>query len=179
MGEWSVWVLDHGLPEPPRSVDRDQSVPVARWVGPRFGAVLHVRWFHTGGPDEDFLAADVQVFHREGDRWAAAPVRGGTDWHEPPFERPPWSGPRAVEFMGDHRYSGVEEAWAVGAVHGVAGCDAAWVEVIDGDGATRHRVESRFGAFVACSDGRELAMVRVLDGAGEELGTYDLAAPVG
>ena len=36
MTDWSLWVLDNGLPKSPDRVEVGESVPVARWVGARF-----------------------------------------------------------------------------------------------------------------------------------------------
>src|SRR4051812_19652836 len=64
MTEWSEFVLDHGLPEFPATLQPGQSVPVARWAGPRFGAVLHVQWSWTNEHENDVLVSEVQVFDR-------------------------------------------------------------------------------------------------------------------
>ena len=40
MTDWSLWVLDHGLPDIPAAVAVGESVPVARWAGRRPGCRL-------------------------------------------------------------------------------------------------------------------------------------------
>jgi hypothetical protein len=55
-GEWELYALEHGLPELPREIERGQAVPVARWSGPRYGAVLMV--FRPDIEDNDGLSDD-------------------------------------------------------------------------------------------------------------------------
>jgi hypothetical protein len=58
MDEWSLWVLEHGLPPLPTSVQKGDSVPVARWAGITVDAVLHVQWMRDDDePDDDFLGS--------------------------------------------------------------------------------------------------------------------------
>jgi len=81
MTDWSVWVLDHDLPDLPATVEIGESVPVARWAGPRFGAVLHLQWSWSDDHDDDYLATEVELFRRDdGGCWEVANGSGGSDW---------------------------------------------------------------------------------------------------
>ena len=83
MSEWSLWVLDHGLPELPEGVANGESVPVARWVGPEFAAVLHVyfRPGDEGDPDDAAsLETETEVSRRTGVRWEDSRGSGGSNW---------------------------------------------------------------------------------------------------
>ena len=53
--EVSVHVLEHGLAAVPAEVGRRQTVPVACWLGPDVGAVMHVRWSEASGEIDDYL----------------------------------------------------------------------------------------------------------------------------
>jgi hypothetical protein len=158
--DWSTWVLDHGLPDLPAALDVGESVPVARWVGERFAAVLHVQWM-WGDCGDDHLINEVETFARRDDVWIAANGSGGTGWFDPPFRRPESIGPDDVEVTGEQLSGG--DGWYCCAVDGIAGTDARFIEVDDADGTTRQPIESPFGAFIACSDGTREAIVRVLD----------------
>lgn len=162
MRDWSLWTLDHGLPELPDRVEVGDSVPVARWAGPRFGAVLHVVQFSWGAQAaDDELISEIEVFARVGDSWQPSTGSGGTSWFDPPFTRPASLGARDA-YAGGETCSG-GGGWCCSAIDGLAGSDATFVEVDDSDGTTRRAIESPFGAFVACSDANQRATVRVLD----------------
>lgn len=160
---WSIWLLDHELPEPPSTVVRGQSVPVARWAGPRFGAVLHVQWIWSldqEEADDDYLATVVQVLRRRGDDWEVAGGEGGGSWEAPNLWTSPLA-PTVVHFEG-LSCSGERDWWCC-ATYGLAGAGAHFVEVEDDEGVTRLPAELRLSTFIAAFDGTTGATVRVLD----------------
>ena len=53
--EVSVHVLEHGLAAVPAEVGLGQTVPVAYWLGPDLGAVMHIRWSAASGEVDDHL----------------------------------------------------------------------------------------------------------------------------
>src|SRR5438874_144532 len=76
MTEWSLWSLLHGLPALPADVVRGESVPVARWVGPRYGAVMHVQWQWRLDADDaeedDYIANEIELFMRRNGIWESS-----------------------------------------------------------------------------------------------------------
>ena len=94
-------------------------------------------------------------------------VRGGASWFDPPFERPAALGTREVQTLG--MLLSVESRWSCRVIDGIAGSEAAFVEIIDADGMTRRLIDSPFGAFVTCSDAETMATLRVLDAEEREL----------
>jgi hypothetical protein len=75
---WDEWVLDNGLPELRARLAAGESVPIAYWSGPEFGAVVHlVDCDHDPycGSDEHYVT-DVRCFRRTSGRWEEA--RGST-----------------------------------------------------------------------------------------------------
>lgn len=168
MTDWSLWVLDHGLPELPTEVRPGDSVPVALWVGPRFAAVLHVQWLWSEHHDDDVLVNEMEVFLQSDGQWRPSLGSGGSGWFDPPLERPEME-PTSAEVIGQHCSGGGD--WYCCAVAGVAGAAATTVEVEDGDGVTSRPLTSPIGAFVACSNGHKAAVVRVRDGNGATLVT--------
>lgn len=166
MTEWSKWVLDHGLPDIPEALQVGESVPVAYWAGPRFGAVLHVQWSWSEEHTDDDLISEVQLFDRVPDGWRCYGAQGGTDWFDPPFCRPNMS-PREADLGGI--FIAHEDGRSCCAADGLAGIDAAVVEVVDEQGPIRKRLDSPLGAFIAAFDGANEATICVLDEAGHVL----------
>jgi len=87
MSDWSLWVLDHGLPPLLEVLEEDEVVPIERWAGPRFGAVLHVGRYRNEEGGEEELDSEVEVFRRTVDGWEPSTGGGGSNWFDPPFER--------------------------------------------------------------------------------------------
>ena len=161
--EWNLWVLENGLPEPPAALRQGEVVPIARWVGPQFGAVLSVwMWTPDEGNDDDqpFPDTEVELYRRVSDGWEEASGSSGGSWFDPPFERPDIAADE-VWFYGE---AGVREAdWYVCGIYGLAGVNAALVELEDDTGVSARPIECPFGAFVTAVDGGRPAVVRVLD----------------
>lgn len=167
-------VLEAGLPPLPAPVPPEEfCVPVARWVGPRFGAVR----FLEGYPDEDGYRVDddVALLRRTPGGWVEADGGGGTNWYfdDAPLLRRPACAPQHAEVSEELWVD--SEGWSCVAVSGVAGVDARWVEVEQDDQTTRQALESPLGLFVACADATDTAIVRVLDRDEKVLTRYVLA----
>ncbi len=88
MTDWSVWVLDHELPSLLRTLQPSEAVPVPRWAGPSFGAVLHVDRSGSDDDDDDGLRSEVELFRRTPAGWEPSSGSGGGGWFDPPFRRP-------------------------------------------------------------------------------------------
>lgn len=138
-------------------------MPVARWRGPRFGAVLSLFLRMPDEEDDDpedpYPDSEIELFRRSRDGWEIASGSGGSNWHEPPFQRPNNLHPDEVWFLGEACAG--EDGWFACGIDGVAGRNAAVVEVEDADGVTIAAIESAFGAFVVAVDGVMPAMIRV------------------
>lgn len=169
MTDWSLWVLDHDLPDLPAAVAIGESVPVARWAGPRFGAVLHLQWSWRDDHDDDaYLMTEIEVFRRDADgRWEAAMNTGGSNWpEEGPLTRP--DVPPDYAELGGQFYSGQRD-WSFRAFDGIVGVNAALVEVTDDDGVTSRPIDSPLGIALAAVDGSRPASIRVRDREGQVL----------
>lgn len=101
MSDWSEWVLDHGLPPLPETLADGEVVPIPRWAGARFGAVLHVSRYWDEEDGEDRLDSEIEVFRRTETGWESSDGGGGGGWFDPPFERPGLA-PRGV--IGGHEH---------------------------------------------------------------------------
>jgi hypothetical protein len=177
---WSLWVLDHGLPTLPETLGLNDSVPVARWVGPRFAAVFHVRWLsweELDGPAEP--DSQVEFLRRRDDGWQVAYGSGGSNWFDPQLRRPElpasdaqWSGMTCV--TGD-------EGWYCCALEGLVGRAATTIEVEDRDGLTVHPIESPLGVALAAFDGKRRATIRIRSSDGDIMLTeaFDPKRPFG
>lgn len=170
MDEWSLWVLEHGLPNLPASVKKGESVPVARWVGGRVGAVLHVQWMwehHAGDDDlrpseDDFLISEVACFRRVDGGWQQGDGGGGSGWYSPVLERSNSIGPAETRPFGLHGEGG-----CCLAPYGITGTAARFIEVETEGRVERAPLESPIGAWIAAWDPAFAATVRILgDGDG-------------
>jgi hypothetical protein len=172
MDEWSLWVLENGLPELPISVKKGESVPVARWAGHTVGAVLHVQWMwehddsdahHRAPEDDDFLASEVTCFYRVDGAWQEGNGSGGSGWYSPVFERSDLIGAAETREFGLHG-----EGSCCLAPYGITGTAARFIEVETGGRVERAPLESPIGAWVAAWEPVSTATVRIL-GEGDEL----------
>jgi hypothetical protein len=161
LGDWGLWVLEHGLPDLPEAVRVGESVPVARWVGPSRAAVVHVGWSRTADDDDDELGDDVEMFYRDGPGWASFSGMGGGGWFDPPLVRPRMGARQAhiAERSGASEVTGMSCETCVG----FAGLEATTIELADREGITRMLLESPLGVFVVATEGGVPAVVRVLD----------------
>jgi hypothetical protein len=148
MSDWSEWVLVHGLPALPSAFGLDQAVPVARWAGPRFGAVLHVTRYLDIEDNEERFDTDVELFVRAQGRWEIANGSGGSNWFSNTLVRP--SVPPTYAEFGGQVYSG-GDGWRCSALDGFVGEDVREIEVRDEDGSTIRRIESPLGALLSQS----------------------------
>jgi len=170
LGEWDRWLLAHGLPELPDAVAAGEAVPVAVWVGSRWAATLHLVYRDS---DEDAslgepsLDTEEQAFRWSGEEWEAAGASGGTSWSPGLDLKPPALGPREVWTGGLGRYGGPD--WNAGVVGGLAGADAASVEVQSAAGIESAPFSSPVGAWLVAFDGRREAVLRVRDADGIDL----------
>ncbi len=168
-----VSILENGVPSLPATLGNDDAVPVARWTGPRFRAVLFVEWSKVGNDAERYLSSEIYVFQRVEDGWESMNTGGGAGWFDPPFVRPSLDADFAALV---HAHSGAEPAdpteglrWMYTSAYGYAGTAARTVEVEDDDGIVQREIESPLGVFIVVADGTRPAVVRVRRGDGSLL----------
>ena len=157
---WSLWVLDHELPDLPADVGPDESVPVACWAGATCAVVLHVR--REGNAYVD--AFDLFVRGPEG--WEPQEVGGGSDRPAPPFAAAEFPA-RTAELYGELTYSRGDGVH-VRSVDGAARAEGTvFMEIQRGDDLEREPVASSFGAVVAAwvqqPGDQRTTIVRVVD----------------
>jgi hypothetical protein len=94
IAEWTVRVLEDGLPPLPDRLELGQTVPVAFWRGEKYGAVLFVRLWKNGQPDSDCAITE----RREDGSWDEPSSWGGSAWIDDPLSRPAdgWDGDPVV-----------------------------------------------------------------------------------
>jgi hypothetical protein len=164
MDEWSLWVLENGLPILPIAVKKGESVPVARWVGTTVAAVLHVQWMWGHEPDDDFLVSEIVCFRREGGVWEQGDGSGGTGWYSAVLERSDSIGPRETRTFGRHGEGGLCLT-----SYGITGTAARFIEVKTNRRTERAPLESPIGAWIAAWDPAFATTVRILGDGGSVL----------
>ena len=163
---WCLWALDHGIPEFPETLQKGESVPVARWTGPQLGAVLRVEWSWSVEPRDqpDDIVSVIQTFRRTDDGWDGATSDGGGGWHNPPLAPPP-IGPREVQVWGTH--TDVCGEWSCSAHWGRVGQEIAYAELVTGDDIVRRTIDSPIGAVIVAFDPSLPSTIRFLTDSGE------------
>lgn len=174
---WCEWVLDHGLPELPDTFAKGEAVPIARWIGPEFGAVLRTEWSWSDEPRSDrpdALWSVVQMFRRTATGWEGSSGDGGGGWYDPPFQ-PPTIGSREVQTFGAHSSGG--DGWRGAARFGRVGSDIAFAELATGDRTVRQPIESPIGAVIVAFDPSLPCTFRYIahDGTAAEVVNFDPA----
>lgn len=176
--ERSAWVLDAGLPPLPDRVGPDDSVPVAFWAGPVFGAVLNV-WGCDHDPDcppEEHLATSTQCFKRTPNGWEFAGVSAGTDWPTPGLRGLVLSDDAVVfDVESVQTVRGPDDGWTCSAVDGVVGASAVWIELTQDGDVVRQKIEAPTGAVVVAMSNTSEALIRTFDRAGAVL--WSLTVP--
>jgi hypothetical protein len=173
---FEAFIPETPLPLLPQDLDEGQVEIIARWAGPRWGALLYVI---NRGLDEELGEATVDLdatsFRRVPGGWQESISGGGGAWWttERPLLRRPELPPRIWQLL--HFHSGPDDGWHAPWAYAVAGDEAAWVEVTDIDGTVRRPLEAPLGYFVIAWNGDGPAQVEVLDQAGSSLGRRDLA----
>lgn len=168
-------LLDRPLPPLPENVDEGDAVVIARWAGPRWGALLYVincgRDEELGGTRVDL---DATSFRRVPGGWEESNGSGGGEWWttDAPLLRRRKLDARSWGVF--HFHSGPDDGWHAAWAYGVAGADAVWVEVTDIDGTVPLPLEAPLGYFIIAWNGDGPAAVEVLDQAGSSLVRQDV-----
>jgi hypothetical protein len=160
VGEWTVRVLEDGLPPLPERLEPSQIVPVAAWRGERHGAVLFVRLWRNGQVD-----SDCAITQRRADGgWDEPWGWGGGPWVDDPLVRSEtgWDG-SPVAWLGTSGNDGVR------AVEGAASKQVAAIEVEQAGRKWTVAIDSPCGAFVVGIESPGPASVRAVDEHGRML----------
>ena len=137
-------------------------MPVARWAGLEFAAVLRIEWawasWVTEDPSDDELVSVIQILRRTVAGWEESSDDGGGGWFDPPLRRPKGNN-REVRIGGLH-LSGWQDVMG-GALWGNVGSDVTTLDLITENGIESRQVESAIGAFVVAFDASASAVFRM------------------
>jgi hypothetical protein len=169
--DWSEWVLENRLPALPPSIERGESVPVARWVGPRFAAVWHLQWMWSEDPShQDYLSTMVETFRRLRDTWEITVGAGGSDWpYDPPLQRPVVP---STYVSSEGRSCSSDETGSCCSVDWIVGTGVAGIQVLDNSGVTTLEIDSPLGIALVAVDGALPADISFLDRGGTVLTSH-------
>jgi hypothetical protein len=143
--EWTVRVLQEGLPPLPDRLEPSQTVPVAMWRGESHGAVLFVRLWRNGNMD-----CECAITNRRADGgWDEPTASSGSAWIDDPLTRPEdgWRGERVA-------WLGVSGSDGVRAVRGAASKRVSAIELEQAGRRWSLPVESPCGCVLSDADGR-------------------------
>jgi hypothetical protein len=163
IGEWTVRVLDHGLPALPARLERGETVPAAVWQGKRAGGVVFVRLWKNGQPD-----SEVAIARRAADGSWEVPSWGGGPWIDDPMIRPEdgWDGSPVLWLQ----HAGQFVQGDTDGVRAQAGAAARRVAAIQVEQAGRTwsvPVDSPCGAFIVVMESLAPARLCAVDERGE------------
>lgn len=164
--DWSLWVLEHGLPLLPDQVAERSSVPVTWWRGTNSAAVLHLRRWPDDGEDASYTEVDIQVFASVDGRWQLTASGGAGGWPEA-LVRPVEVRPEHADLGGV--VQGTSGGVEVVALWGEAGRFAASLEVEQEGVVTTRPVEGELGWVVVSAVVQGPVIARVRDGDGRVL----------
>ena len=167
MSQWSLWVLNNGLPPIPSAVEVGESVPVAYWAGPAVGAVLHRTWAWTDDHDDDVVSDNIQCFRRGPDGWVEAGAQGGSSGGTDGRLTRLHTEPTVAYITGE--FTAEQDGWVCCCIDGCVGIGVEQVEVHDSGGVVRRTLDSPLGLFVAASGDRVGAVVVLADHEGNEV----------
>lgn len=154
----------HGVPAPPPSLRRHESVPVAYWMHDRFAAVLHIR----AVDDEESLNVvaemDADCFRLDGGRWLEC-GGGGGEWRGG-LTLAPLPLPKTAAYIdGWYLTANIDGGCIVGM--GVVGSDVAQIELLQYHVVIRKPIDSPVRAFVVCANSSRSFVIRALGKSGD------------
>lgn len=148
-----IHVLDHGLPELPPVLSYLMVIPVAYWTAQHCAVVLFLRFMRQGRQHVP-MALQV-IYSRDGDAWIPPERVAGTGFsHDPiasPGGRRDLGGQAMVQSGGswaEHAAPGHPAAVA----EGRATPSVTHIALIQDGHADKRRLDSRFGAWVVCTE---------------------------
>jgi hypothetical protein len=161
-------VVEHGLPLVPPVVNDGEYVPVARWLGDGYGAVLHLRGNRQRGGGHN-LENGLDICRWLENRWQSSPAGGGTGWHSS-IARPAGMPADEVRRYGIRGHAGLA-SFTYCLAYGVAGTAIRTVEIerMVERRVERANLESAIGAWIVGWDTQSLIDVRFLDAEGSIL----------
>ena len=179
MAETGIAVLEHGLPAPPEPVTYQMSVPMAYWDAEHCAVVLFLQFRRDEAGGWDPMAL-MGTYSRDEIQWIAHRWWTGTGFSPDPIARP--GDQRHLDgqpiTVSGHSWSSPSDPGHLAmVVHGRV--DPAVKDlVLAQDGREDRRpLDSRFGAWVVCTEHASPFQVIALDENGSELGRLEGSLP--
>lgn len=171
MSEWGSWVLGHGLPAIPTTLELGHAVPVARWVGLERAGVLFTMWQWSEVEEiEPSISTEAYLYVRTGTRWHELEGSvGGSYWRGPELDIPDVApeyvhiGQKVSIYQGCHNCA---------ATIGEVGSRGHHLRVTNGRSPEVGSIESPLNLFIVCFDAALDALVEVCDDENNVLSGY-------
>jgi hypothetical protein len=171
-------VLDHGLPALPDVLSYQMSVPVAFWKSASCSAVLFLRYSLRHFPGDEAAAVNPGVtlgtFYRDGDGWVAHNWWSGTGWSHDPVADPgslrDLGGPAIAGGSGSHNPN-PDPGFPASVIAGRVSPAVTHLALVQDDREERRELQSRFGAWIVCTEQWSCYRISALDQTGTVLGS--------
>ena len=179
MAETGVVVLEHGLPALPEPLTYQMSVPMAYWDAEQCAVVLFLQFRRNEDGGQDPVAL-MGRYSRDDGQWIAHRSWMGTGFSADPIVRP--GDLRHLDgqpiTVSGHCWSSRSAAGHPAMVmHGQVGPGVTDLVLAQDGRETRRRLDSRFGAWVVCTEQASPFQVIALDENGSELGRLQGSIP--
>jgi tetratricopeptide (TPR) repeat protein len=177
MARTGIDVLDHGLPALPDALSHQMAIPIAYWKADSCAVVLVLRYSRHGRGKPEPVAVQV-TYARTAAGWAPHSHCVGTSFSHDPIARPGSLYDLSGQAMTYSATSGSGKA-APGRPAFIAVGRAApqvkYLAVIQHGQEDRRPLDSRFGAWVICTDQPGPLQVRGIDSNGKVLASIDFS----
>jgi hypothetical protein len=172
-----IEILEHGLPELPKTLDYSQSVPVAYWKGEVLGTVLFLYYLRDrdGDPRPRGFSG---TYVRAGEGWQPrkrwTPNDGARIDFDPitSIESTDYGG-SAIHWTGGRHTSEPEEDEPAILISGRHAPNVAEIRFIQGEVLRQSRADGHFGFWTICSDAFEPFRIEAHDSEGALVGFFD------
>jgi hypothetical protein len=143
MARTAAEVLDDGLPDLPETLSYQMALPIAYWKAERCGVVLILEFCQWDGEWSPMVV--MARFTRDGSSWIP-----DQHWHCTSWSHDPIAHPRSLRNLGGRPM--VTGGGSESVRHGRVAPTVTEIGLIQNGHEVRRPVDSRFGAWVVCTD---------------------------
>jgi hypothetical protein len=167
-----IEVIENGLPSPPKVITYEMTIPIGYWTAKKSAVVVFLDFSETPGIGMLPFATSVPYYMEFG-KWTTetSGVLGGFEFPFDPVAHPE----RADELDGEAAVYGSlkriqgDGKFPLWVATGRASRQVASIALVQAGTENRRKLDSRFGAWVVCTEVPEQFEVVAFDGSGQVL----------